>query len=163
MPESYLGLGSNLGDRCENLHEALRRIGELPGTQLLEVSRVYETQPVGPVAQGWFLNAVVRVDTGQDPRALLQSAKAIERTMGRLAGERWGPRVIDVDVLLYGGVSVREEGLSIPHPELWDRRFVLVPLFDVLPEGELRDQVRRRIEELGDVPEVRPFGTGLWL
>jgi 2-amino-4-hydroxy-6-hydroxymethyldihydropteridine diphosphokinase len=146
----YLGLGSNLGDRAANLWEAVRRIAEIPNTSVVALSHLYETKPVGPVEQGWFLNAVAHVDTAVEPVGLLEAVKRIEREMGRTPTDRWGPRVIDVDILLYGDQELRSEALTIPHPELWNRRFVLVPLRDVLPNGDMARQIRERLARLGD-------------
>jgi 2-amino-4-hydroxy-6-hydroxymethyldihydropteridine diphosphokinase len=149
----YRGLGSNLGDRAANLWEAVRRISVIPETQPTALSRLYETAPVGPVEQGWFLNAIVAVETGVRPLELLMAVKEIEREIGRTPTERWGPRVIDIDILLYGDAELRSEALTIPHPELWNRRFVLVPLLDVLSDGDLARQIRQRLPQLGDRPD----------
>jgi 2-amino-4-hydroxy-6-hydroxymethyldihydropteridine diphosphokinase len=159
--ESYLGLGSNLADRAANLWEAVRRIQELPNTQVVALSRLCETEPVGPVKQGWFLNVAVRVVTSLEPAELLAAVKRIEHVMGRMPTERWGPRLIDIDVLLYGEERIQTHELTIPHPELWNRRFVLIPLLDVLPEGDLARQVRERLAQLGeDGAGVRPLPEG---
>jgi 2-amino-4-hydroxy-6-hydroxymethyldihydropteridine diphosphokinase len=149
MTDVYLGLGSNLGDRAANLWEAVRRIEGLPGTRVRRRSPLYETAPVGPVKQGWFLNAVVAINTATPPSDLLAAAKEIEREVGRQEGVRWGPRVVDVDILLYGDERVATAELTLPHVELWNRLFVLIPLLDVLPEGSLAEQVRERIGALG--------------
>lgn len=156
---AYLGLGSNLGDRAANLWEATRRLGELRGCTVERCSRLYETAPVGPQEQPWFLNAVLRVQTSLSPHDLLRAAKQIEREIGRVPGERWGPRLIDIDVLLFGEKRIASAELTVPHPELWRRRFVLVPLADVVPSGPLADEVRRRLEELGEQQELRPWPT----
>lgn len=153
----YLGLGSNLGDRAANLSEALRRLGALPATHVLQLSPVYETEPVGPIPQGWFLNAVVAVETALRPLELLRAAKEIERDMGREPGPRWGPRLIDIDILLYGSEQLAGDELTLPHPELWNRRFALVPLRELLSSGPLATRVDRRLAELGDNPTVRPY------
>jgi 2-amino-4-hydroxy-6-hydroxymethyldihydropteridine diphosphokinase len=131
----YLGLGSNLGDRAANLRAALARLGEA-GVALRRLSPLYETEPVGVRDQPWFLNAVAEAETALEPQALLAAAKAVERAVGRTPGPRWGPRAVDVDLLLYGDrqVADAEPWLVIPHPELWRRRFVLVPLADLRPD-----------------------------
>jgi 2-amino-4-hydroxy-6-hydroxymethyldihydropteridine diphosphokinase len=154
---AYLGLGSNLGDRAANLWEATRRLGELRRCTVERVSRLYETAPVGPQDQPWFLNAALRVETAFAPHDLLHAAQQIEQAMGRTLGERWGPRIIDLDVLLFGEKRIASAELTIPHPELWKRRFVLVPLMDVVPSGPLAEEVRRRLEELGEEQELRPW------
>jgi 2-amino-4-hydroxy-6-hydroxymethyldihydropteridine diphosphokinase len=128
----YLGLGSNLGDRAANLAAALRGL-EAAGVAVRRCSPLYETEPVGLREQPWFLNLVVEGDTALSPTALLAAAKAVERAVGRTPGARWGPRVVDVDILLYDDWQVAETDpwLTIPHPEMWRRRFVLLPLHDL--------------------------------
>jgi 2-amino-4-hydroxy-6-hydroxymethyldihydropteridine diphosphokinase len=157
LTEAYLGLGSNLEDRAANLWEAMRRLGELRRCTVQRISRLYETAPVGPPDQPWFLNAALRIETTLSPHDLLRSGQQIEREMGRAAGERWGPRVIDLDILLFGEKRIASSELIVPHPELWRRRFVLVPLADVVPPGPLADEVTRRLEELGEEQELRPW------
>ena len=138
MTIAYLGLGSNVGDRERRLAEARRALGER-GARLLRESAVRETEPFGVTEQPRFLNQVVEVEWDGTPRELLATAKAVEIAVGRTATYRWGPREIDVDLLLFGDASVTEPDLVIPHPGLWERDFVLGPL------GELRpDLVARR-------------------
>ncbi len=157
MTEAYLGLGSNLGDRAANLWEAVRRLNDLPGCAVDALSRLYETAPVGPEDQGWFVNAVVRLHVTLSPHELLAAVKQIEEVMGRAPNRRWGPRLIDIDVLLYGAEQLSSEDLTVPHPELWNRRFALVPLAELLPVGSLADRVRQRLEELGAEQRLRPL------
>jgi 2-amino-4-hydroxy-6-hydroxymethyldihydropteridine diphosphokinase len=121
---AYLGLGSNLGTRSRNLSAARRRLRQ-EGARILRQSRVIETEPWGVADQPRFLNQVIEVDWQGTPRQLLRAAKAVEREGGRTATRRWGPRVIDVDILLFGDQRVREPGLEIPHPRLPERDFVL--------------------------------------
>ena len=130
---AYLSLGSNLGDRAANLQEAIQRLGR-EGLHAGAVSPVYETEPQGRREQGWFLNCVVGVDTDLAPQGVLQRALGVEQAMGRERLLRWGPRVIDIDLLLYGDCVVNEPNLTIPHPRLHERAFALVPLADVSPE-----------------------------
>jgi 2-amino-4-hydroxy-6-hydroxymethyldihydropteridine diphosphokinase len=136
----YLGLGSNVGDSRSHLASA---VTELPrhGIEVTASSSVYETEPVGLVPdQRDFLNACLRIDTALGPEELLGACKAVERALGRDAGEvRHGPRVIDVDVLLLGSESYRSARLILPHPEVTRRRFVLVPLLELDPELKLPD------------------------
>ena len=129
MSKVYLSLGSNLGDREDALCRALTLLAAAVSVQA--VSALYETDPVGYAAQGPFLNAVVRGETGLAPGDLLAKAKEIEQQVGRTPTVRWGPRVVDVDILMYGEARVREEGLEIPHPRLAERRFVLTPLREI--------------------------------
>jgi 2-amino-4-hydroxy-6-hydroxymethyldihydropteridine diphosphokinase len=127
---AFLGLGSNLGDRWANLRAA--RV-DLP--DVVAVSPVYETDPVGgPADQGAYLNCVLELDTTRTPRELLMAAQAAEAGAHRVRTERWGPRTLDVDVLLVGDIHVDEPDLIVPHPRLWERGFVLVPLADLAPE-----------------------------
>lgn len=128
---AHLGLGSNLGDRAARIGEAVDRLGRADGVTSIAVSSLYETSPVGGPPQGWFLNAAARVVTTLTPRELLAAALAVERAMGRVRAVANGPRVIDVDVLLYGDRVVAEPDLVVPHPELARRRFVLAPLTEL--------------------------------
>jgi 2-amino-4-hydroxy-6-hydroxymethyldihydropteridine diphosphokinase len=143
LTPGYLGLGSNVGDRREHLMAA---VAELPrhGVRVVASSSVYETEPVGLVLdQRDFYNACVRVETSLGPDELLAACKAVERGLGRVAGGvRHGPRPIDVDVLLLGDVRYASERLTLPHPEVVSRRFVLVPLLELDPELTLPNGVR---------------------
>ncbi|MEW6334645.1 MAG: 2-amino-4-hydroxy-6-hydroxymethyldihydropteridine diphosphokinase [Thermodesulfobacteriota bacterium] len=128
---AYIGVGSNMGNPAAACREAMARLAEWPGIRLLRASSLYRTEPVGLREQAWFVNAAVEIRTGLSPMDLFSALKQIERRMGRFAGERWGPRVIDLDLLLYGQEVLGEQGLVIPHPELHRRRFVLVPLCEL--------------------------------
>jgi 2-amino-4-hydroxy-6-hydroxymethyldihydropteridine diphosphokinase len=161
---AYLGLGSNIGDRRHHLTRALE---ELPGhgVTVLASSSVYETEPVGLVLdQREFLNACLRAETELGPEELLDACKETERIVGRAAGgPRHGPRVIDVDLLLLGDTEHSSERLTLPHPEVSSRRFVLVPLLELdpdltLPGGERLD---RALERLGSGQDVRSAGPPL--
>ncbi len=129
----YLGLGSNLGDRRRLIASAVDALRGLPATSLLRLSSIHETEPVGGPPQEPYLNAVAELETEIEPRQLLRHLKAIERSLGRVPSERWGPRAIDLDILLYGQQQIREDDLIVPHPRLWDRPFVLQPLAEVAP------------------------------
>jgi 2-amino-4-hydroxy-6-hydroxymethyldihydropteridine diphosphokinase len=131
---AYVGLGSNLGDRAGYLLLGLSALSRLPKTRLLRLSPVYETEPIGP-PQPRYLNMVAELETGLPPRVLLSEMLRIEKALGRERKERFGPRTLDLDLLLYGDLVLREEGLELPHPRLHERAFVLVPLADLLPEG----------------------------
>lgn len=139
----FLSLGSNVGDRRGYLEEALARL-EAEAVHVVRTSSVYQTAPWGPVRQGPFLNLVAEVRTTLDPRALLACAQRVEAALGRARQVRWGPRTVDVDVLLYGDRVVCEPDLEIPHPRLRQRAFVLVPLFEVAPDLVLPDGTRLR-------------------
>ena len=134
MPLAYVGLGSNLGDRDGYLARAIEALREESGVDMKAISTVRETEPVGVVDQPRFLNAVVRIETSLAPRALLDRLLAVERSLGRTRdGVRFGPRTIDLDLLLYGAAVVDEPGLEVPHPRLHERRFVLEPLAELDP------------------------------
>jgi 2-amino-4-hydroxy-6-hydroxymethyldihydropteridine diphosphokinase len=160
----YLGLGSNVGDRREELEAAVRTL-PAHGVRVLASSSVYETEPVGLVLdQREFYNACLRVETELGPEELLDACKAVERALGRVAGGvRHGPRPIDVDVLLLGDVEYSSERLKLPHPEVTSRRFVLVPLLELDPELRLPHGARlaHALEALGPGQEVRRAGDPL--
>ncbi|HTE18801.1 MAG TPA: 2-amino-4-hydroxy-6-hydroxymethyldihydropteridine diphosphokinase [Armatimonadota bacterium] len=130
----FLGLGSNLGDRDANLRSALQRVTELEGTHLECVSSFIETAPWGVEEQPSFLNAVAEIRTALKPRELLAAVKRIERELGRVPTYRWGPRLIDIDLLLYGERVVVEPELTLPHPRILERAFVWEPLREIAPE-----------------------------
>jgi 2-amino-4-hydroxy-6-hydroxymethyldihydropteridine diphosphokinase len=129
MGRAFLGLGSNLGDRVAHLREA---VAGLP--DVVAVSPVYETDPVGGPEQGPYLNLVVELATGRSPRELLDLCREREAAAARRRTVRWGPRTLDVDVLWVEGATVDEDDLVVPHPRLWDRRFVVAPLADLAPD-----------------------------
>ena len=131
---AYLGLGTNLGDRRANLRDALRLLSAAPGIRLHRTSQIYETEPWGVTAQPPFLNCAAEIAVTLDPEALLSQCQAVERQVGRVPGPRWGPRLIDVDVLLYGAQAVALPQLEIPHPRLHRRAFALIPLAELAPD-----------------------------
>jgi 2-amino-4-hydroxy-6-hydroxymethyldihydropteridine diphosphokinase len=130
---AYLGIGSNLGDRVAHLQSAVDGLAFADGVTVVGVSPVYETDPVGGPEQPEYLNAVVAVDTDRTARELLEVAQRLEHEAGRERGERWGPRTLDVDLLLVGDDEVDEPDLVVPHPRLYERAFVMVPLADLDP------------------------------
>ena len=135
---AYVGLGANLGPREVTLLRAADLLAAEAGVEMLEISQLRETEPVGEVEQQSFLNGAVAVETTLSPRELLDVLLRIERELGRVRdGERWGPRTIDLDLLLYGDEIVDEKGLHVPHPRLHERRFALEPLTDLEPELEI--------------------------
>ncbi len=133
MPTVYLGLGSNLGNSITQLKSALSELNALESTQITARSRLYCSKPWGKPDQPDFVNMVAQAETTLTPESLLHECKRIEREAGRTAGERWGPRVLDIDILLYEGVIRGTPELAIPHPRMWERRFVLQPLADLWP------------------------------
>jgi 2-amino-4-hydroxy-6-hydroxymethyldihydropteridine diphosphokinase len=127
-----LGIGSNLGERRTRIEEGIAALEE-SGVRILHRASLYETEPVGIADQPWFLNTVVAGETAFAPRELLELCKTIEKTAGRIRTVRFGPRLLDIDILLFKGLVVHEEDLDIPHPRMHVRRFVLVPLLEIAP------------------------------
>ncbi|MDQ6818331.1 MAG: 2-amino-4-hydroxy-6-hydroxymethyldihydropteridine diphosphokinase [Actinomycetota bacterium] len=160
----FLGLGSNIGDRRAHLEQAVEGLSG-HGVRVIASSSVYETEPVGLVLkQREFLNACLRVETERDPEELLDACKRVERELGRESGgPRHGPRPIDVDVLLLGGLEHRSERLTLPHPEVTSRRFVLVPLLELDPALTLPDgsSLEAALGAVGPGQEVRRVGPPL--
>lgn len=150
MSVAFLSLGSNLGDREENLAAAIRTLNSREDTEVISISSVYETDPVGFLDQGPFLNLACRVSTSLSPRELLAALKEIEKLLVRIPTVRNGPRTIDLDILLYENQSVNEPDLIIPHPRMFERAFVMIPLLELLqPE----------IFPGSNLASVRRFGT----
>ncbi len=129
----FLGIGSNMGDSASNCKDAVIRISNIEGITVLRVSSLYRTQPVGFEEQDWFANGVIEIRTSLIPHALMDVIHRVEREMGRIRVHKWGPRIIDIDILMYGQIIMDENGLVIPHPEYHKRRFVLVPLNEIAP------------------------------
>ena len=138
---AYVGLGSNLGEREATLWKALEGLGATEGIEVVAVSSFRETDPVGVVDQPRFVNAAAALETSLRPRELLDRLLDVERALGRdrAVEERWGPRTVDLDLLLYGGESIDEPGLEVPHPRLAERAFVLEPLLELDPDLRLPD------------------------
>jgi len=156
----HLSLGSNVGDRQANLREAIARLEEIG--HVVAVSSFYETEPVEFTAQDWFLNCAVLLETEKMPAQLLKSLISLEQAMGRRCLQPKGPRNIDIDILLYGDSVVRTKGLTIPHPGMPERRFVLQPLAEIGPDVRhpvLKKTVRELLEALPPGQVVRKLGT----
>jgi 2-amino-4-hydroxy-6-hydroxymethyldihydropteridine diphosphokinase len=156
---AYIGLGSNLGDRGQYLLQAIDLLGRHPGIDISRQSSIYETEPVGYVDQGAFLNMAVEVKTVLPAEQLLFVMLDIERQLGRTRDIRWGPRTIDLDLLMYGQTERNSDGLQLPHPRMLERAFVLIPLIEVM---SLRDQtmaewLTEHLEKLD-----RKEGVSLW-
>jgi 2-amino-4-hydroxy-6-hydroxymethyldihydropteridine diphosphokinase len=158
---AYIGLGGNLDQPAARIRRARAALSVLPNTREAAFSRLYRSAPMGPSDQPDYVNAVMALDTELEPLALLDHLQAIENVEGRVRlGERWGPRTLDLDLLLYGDDVIQHERLTVPHPGLHHREFVLYPLFDIAPEltipgrGALRDWVaacpRRGLETMDD-------------
>lgn len=146
----YIGLGSNVGDRTGHLREGLERLARA-GVEVEALSSVWETQPVGDTGPAWFLNMAARVRTDRTPEDLLELCLAIERESGRVRGPEPGPRPLDIDLLLFEGQTRATDRLTLPHPRMWERRFVLAPLAELLPE------VRDALAALRDRHVVRLY------
>ncbi len=144
---AYIGIGSNLGDKLKNCRQAVEAIASDPRNRLVQCSPFYRTEPVGKRDQEWFINGVAAVETGMAPGELLDFLLSVENRMGRVRKEKWGPRIIDLDILFYGDMIVDEKGLQIPHPRLRERRFVLVPLNDIAT-GLIHPVFRRTVSQL---------------
>lgn len=162
---AYIGVGSNLDDPRAQVTHAFSRLAELPGTRVVLRSRIYRTKPFGPVEQPDFANAVVGVLTQLGPHALLAGLQAIEAAQGRPERhQKWGPRVIDLDVLVYGRECLSDSGLTIPHPGIVERNFVLYPLSDIAPDLDIPGlgrvvELKGRVTPEGvrlDDPQHRP-------
>jgi 2-amino-4-hydroxy-6-hydroxymethyldihydropteridine diphosphokinase len=153
---AYLALGSNLGDRLAHLQLAVDALAQVPGVAILAISRVYETAPVGGPPQDPYLNAVVAIETNLDPYELLHRGQEIEARAERERAERWGPRTLDVDVLLVGDARVDNDDLTVPHPRMWERGFVLAPLRDVAPDLVDADETWEGVREAGVTLELPP-------
>lgn len=134
MPLAYIGFGSNIGDRLAHIQNAIHALSETEGITLQKISSVYKTDAVGYEAQAEFLNGVAAIHTSLLPLSLLHTLKNIETAIGRQHRIRWGPREIDLDILIYGDMCLRTEKLVIPHPEMHLRRFVLAPLAEIAPD-----------------------------
>jgi 2-amino-4-hydroxy-6-hydroxymethyldihydropteridine diphosphokinase len=159
VTRAYVGLGSNLGDRVATLDAAVRALDADVHTHVMAVSQVYETEPVGGPAQGPYLNAVAVLETDRSPRELLALLLATEAGLGRVRGERWGPRTLDLDLLLYDGPPIDSPELTVPHPRAKERAFVLVPLVDAdpfarFPDGEAAVEALARLAPVSGVVPV---------
>jgi len=135
MNTAYLSLGSNLGNRFEMLQDAVRMLQEKPDLKVTQVSSVYETDPVGYTEQATFLNIVVEIQSYLSAEKILLICLGTEQTLGRIREFRWGPRCIDLDILLYNDENIESEKLTVPHPRMHERGFVLVPLIELVPQG----------------------------
>ena len=154
-----LALGANLGDAAMTIRRALDRLHE-SGVRIIRRSALYRTPPWGPVPQPDFANACAAGETALAPRALLALTQSIERELGRVPGERWGPRAIDIDILDYDGHAVDEPGLALPHPRVIERAFVLVPLADIAPEHVLAGRPVREWAESADRTGIERLDPG---
>ena len=149
---AYIGIGSNVGDRPEFCRKAVKALDAAEGVRVTRVSSLYETTPIGGPPQRSFINVAAKIETDLEPQALLETVKKIEQRLGREPSDiRWGPRVVDLDILLYGNEKVSEPDLEIPHARLKERRFALVPLLEIDPD--LADPWETRLDDSLDEAE----------
>ena len=162
--KAYVSLGSNLGERESLIRQALDALATLPQTTVVRASSLYDTEPVGEVMQPDFLNAVALLETELAPRQLLWNMMLIEKRLGRVRTQKWGPRTIDLDLLLFGDEIIEEPDLQVPHPEITRRAFVLVPLTELDPmlvHPGTGETLRAHLSRLKTRPPVKR-GTRLW-
>ena len=161
---AYIGIGSNVGDKARQCERGISEILKLDRHRLLARSSLYKTQPIGYTKQDWFINLVIKVETEMDAPALLCSLKEIETRLGRVKTLRWGPRAIDLDILFFNDHQIQTDELTVPHPLIQDRRFVLVPLAEIDPHFThpvLKETIQQLLErfkedqEVERVPETR--------
>lgn len=159
---AFIGIGSNLGDRLKNCRQAIDQFSLLPKTRVVQESPFYETEPVVlPHQKGrqeWFINSVIQIKTDLEPEALLKRLQTIEKNMGRESKSDWAPRTIDLDLLFFDTLILATPNLTLPHPEIVKRRFVLQPLFDIAPDWEhplLKKPIRTLLKELEDRSQVK--------
>lgn len=160
----FIGLGSNLGDREQHMRAAIDELSRLPDSTVLRVSSMYDTEPMGLEDQPNFLNAVALLDTTLTARQLLWNLLLIEKRLGRVRTQKWGPRTMDLDLLLYGDLIVEEDDLNVPHPEISRRSFVLVPLVELEPmlvHPVTGESFVSLLNRLGVRPPAK-HGTRLW-
>ncbi len=157
MHLAYIGFGSNIGDRLSYIQNAIHSLSESDGIALQKISSLYETDPVGYAAQNKFLNGVAAIKTDHTPPSLLQITIDIEKSVGRQHRKRWGPREIDLDILIYDNICINTPELVIPHPEMHLRRFVLVPFAEIAPDvvhPVFNETIRTLLERLEDDKSV---------
>jgi len=148
---AFIGIGSNMGDKARRCEEAISEILNVDNHTLLAKSSFYKTQPVGYTAQDWFVNGVIKIETDLEALDLLRALKTIENHLGRIETFRWGPRVIDLDLLIFDGTCLETPEVTIPHPRLQERQFVLVPLAEIDPDllhPVFKKSVRRLLEDM---------------
>jgi 2-amino-4-hydroxy-6-hydroxymethyldihydropteridine diphosphokinase len=161
VTKTFIGIGSNLGDREFLIRKAVECLRDLPRTSVIRVSSLYDTDPVGDVDQPAFLNAVAWIETELSPRELIWHLLLIEQRMGRVRAQRWGPRSIDLDLLFYGEETVDEADLQVPHPEAHRRAFVLLPLQELDPDfvhPVTGESIKKQVRKLDPNPAVRKGG-----
>jgi 2-amino-4-hydroxy-6-hydroxymethyldihydropteridine diphosphokinase len=164
----FLGLGSNVGDKEKHLAQACDRINTIERSSIIHVSSVYESEPWGRKDQDAFLNQVIEIKTNLKPGTFFAACQKIEKSMGRASSIRWGPRIIDIDLLIYHHRIIDDKGMQVPHPRLTQRRFVLVPLVEIAPHviipgvGKNTLEILQECEDSGKVIIYRKRSESLW-
>ena len=156
--KAFIGIGSNLGIPAENCEQAIRLLHTPPGIEVIARSSLYESEPVGKIEQNWFVNTAVAIRTSLSPESLLNTIFKIEKDLGRERREKWGPRIIDLDILAYEDRVIHTTALTLPHPEMTKRRFVLLPLSEFA--GDYMHPVENKtihtlLQELPESPQVK--------
>ena len=160
MNRVFIGLGTNMGDRESNLREAVTELRAMPENEIVSISSVYETDPVGYLDQGKFLNLVVCMNTKLTAQSLLNACMEIEQVLGRKREIRWGPRTIDLDILLYNQENIVTKNLIVPHPRMLERAFVIIPLVEIDKDIVLPNMEKPLREVMEDLPEKE--GVRIW-
>ena len=160
MNKAYIGLGTNIGDREANLKDALNELKALPEIQIVSISSIYETDPVGYLDQGKFLNMVICINTTLSAQSLLTACMEIEQKLGRKREIRWGPRTIDLDILLYNQENIVTKNLIVPHPRMLERAFVVIPHVEIDKDIVLPNIEKPLREVMDDIPENG--GVRIW-
>ncbi len=159
---AYIAIGSNMDSPAENCKEAANLLDDHPAISVSSRSSLYETEPFGKSDQDWFVNSVVEVTTHLSPELLFKACLAIETKMGRIRGEKWGPRIIDLDILFYDDCVFRESNLEVPHPGIAERSFVLVPLNEIAPDfvhPKLKKNIETLLEEIPHPQQVNRLSS----
>ncbi len=155
---AFIAICSNMESPAENCRRAMERLDAHPALSVSARSTLYRSEPFGKTDQDWFVNAVVRIDTSLSPEELLKTCLSIEQEMGRSRSEKWGPRIIDLDILFYDDLILKLEGLEIPHPGIPERSFVLVPMNEIAPDcihPQLKKPVKTLLEEIENPQQVQ--------
>ena len=155
---AYIGIGSNLGTPGKNCVDAIDKISTSDHIKIISKSSFYQTAPIGDIEQGWFVNSVIKINTELSPKKLMLALLNIESEMGRIRKEKWGPRLIDLDLLFYDILILNQEGIILPHPEIQKRKFVLIPLNEIaenLTHCILKKTIKTLLQELSDDAEVK--------
>jgi 2-amino-4-hydroxy-6-hydroxymethyldihydropteridine diphosphokinase len=155
---AYIGIGSNLGTPEKNCTKAIEKISSTKDIKIISKSSFYRTEPIGGVQQGWFVNSAIEIETDLSPENLLSVLLNLELAMGRTRKEKWGPRLIDLDLLFYGNLVLENKSLTLPHPEIQNRKFVLVPMSEIaenLIHPTLKKTIKTLLQESSDVTIVK--------